>query len=284
MRVLILILFFLLFISDSRCQMDPGAKQIAISGSDIALSDDVFSLFNNPAGLAQLNWRELGVYYSPAPFGFKELANGYVAYTEPLGFGSVAIGIMSYGYDLYRETKILPGVSFRYNNKFFAGITLTFHNISIMGYGSKTIYYFNAGCLIYLTNDLRTGFTICNVNRATFTTNQDPIPVILKAGFSYNLIHNFSLNTALEKDIRYNISFMSGINYDITENLSLRIGFANEPSKFSGGIGIHVSYFSFDYAFFTHPDLGFTHQAGLIISFGEEGNRIDKIRDFLKIK
>ena len=85
--------------------MNPGAKQIAMSNSDVALSDDVFSFFNNPAGLAQLDWRELGLYYSPAPFGLNELANGYIAYTEPLGFGSAGIGAMTYGFDLYRESK-----------------------------------------------------------------------------------------------------------------------------------------------------------------------------------
>ncbi len=77
---------------------------------------------------------------------------------------------------------------------------------------------------------------------------------------------------------------MSGINYDITENLSLRIGFANEPSKFSGGIGIHISIFSIDYAFFTHPDLGFTHQAGLIISFDVEGSRNNNTKDYPGLK
>jgi hypothetical protein len=264
--------------------MDPGAKQIAMSGSDVALSDDVFSLFNNPAGLAQFNWRELGIYYSPAPFGFKELANGYLGYTEPMNFGSVGIGVMSYGYDLYKEVRILPGISFRYLNKFFIGFTFNYHHVSIPGYGSKSAYYLNAGLLIYLTSNLRTGFSYSNINRSSFTSKDDPIPVIMKAGLSYNVISDFSLNAAMEKDIRYNLSLMSGINYDITENLSLRLGFANEPSKFSAGIGIHISYFSFDYAFFTHPDLGFTHQAGLIISFGLEGKRTDYIRDFLKQK
>lgn len=284
MRVFFLILLVFTFIADSCAQMDPGARQIAMSGSDVALSDDVFSIFNNPAGLAQLNWRELGVYYSPSPFGFKELANEYMAYTEPLSFGSASLGVMSYGYDLYREVKILPCLSMRFFNKLFAGFTVTIHHISIMGYGSKTAYYLNAGCLFYITNDLRSGFSITNINRATFTTNQDPIPIILKTGLSYNIINNFSLNTALEKDIKYNLSFMSGINYDITENFSLRIGFANEPSKFSGGIGINISSFNFDYAFFTHPDLGVTHQAGITISFGVDGNRTNNIRNFLKLK
>ena len=46
-----------------------------------------------------------GVYYSPAPFGLSELANGYVSYLEPFEFGSIAVGGMTDGFDLYRESK-----------------------------------------------------------------------------------------------------------------------------------------------------------------------------------
>ena len=78
-------------------QYSPGAKQIALSNSDVALSNDVFSVFNNPAGLSQINWREIGVYYSPAPFGISEMANGYIAYLEPTSFRVFCFG----RYDLW---------------------------------------------------------------------------------------------------------------------------------------------------------------------------------------
>ena len=146
------------------------------------------------------------------------------------------------------------------------------------------MFYLNAGCLGYLTDELRLGFYIQNINQASFTSKDDEIPIILNAGLSYNIINNFSLNAAIEKDIRYNASVMSGINYDLVENLSLRIGFSNEPAKFSCGIGIHYSIFNLDYALFTHPDLGLTQQAGIIISFNKEGNRTNNIREFLDIK
>jgi hypothetical protein len=264
--------------------MNPGAKQIAMSNSDVALSDDVFSLFNNPAGLAQLNWRELGLYYSPAPFGLNELANGYIAYTEPLGFGSAGIGAMTYGFELYRESRLLLSFSTLYLNKFFAGVSFNYHIVSIQGYGSKSVFYLNAGSLGYITDELRIGFFIQNINQASFTSKEDQIPILLNAGVSYNIYYNLSLNFAVEKDIRYNASVKSGINYDLIDNLSLRIGFANEPAEFSCGIGIHYSYFNFDYAVFTHPDLGLTHQAGIIISFEKEGNRTMNIREFLDIR
>ncbi len=259
-------------------QLSPGAKQISMSNSGVALSNDVFSLFNNPAGLSQLNWREIGIYYSPSPFGLKELANGYIAYNEPFSFGSIAIGGMSYGFDLYKETKITLGFSYKINNRFFIGTAVNFHNYSIKRYGSASALYFDVGGLAYLTGKIRWGFFISNLNKATIGHEDDQIPMVFNSGFSYDIIKNISLNLGLQKDIRYNPSVEFGINYDIIKYLSIRIGFSNEPSKYSGGIGINYSIFSLDYAVFTHQDLGLTHQAGIIIHFNKNENRNELIR------
>ena len=278
------LLLFLIIVSlcnPAFSQHSAGAKQISLSNSDVALSNDVFALFNNPSGLAQINWREVGIYYSPAPFGFTELANGFIAYNEPFSFGSVAIGAMTYGFDLYRETKFIAGFSYNYDEKFFGGVAVNIHNVSIKNYGSDLAFYINAGGLAWLTAELRVGFSIQNLNRATFGNEDDQIPMIFNSGFSYDVLSNFRVNAAAEKDIRYPFSFLFGIEYDIIKYLSLRTGFSTEPSEYSAGIGINYSIFSLDYALFNHNDLGLTHQAGIIISFGEERERSEKIREHL---
>ena len=265
-------------------QYNPGAKQISLSNSDVALSSDVFALFNNPAGLSQMNWREVGVYYSPAPFGLTELANGFVAYHEPTSIGSFGIGGMSYGFDLYRESKLSLAYSYNYLNKFFAGLTINYQTLSIQNYGNDGALFFNIGGLAYLSNVLRLGFAIQNINRATYGDKDDQIPMIFNTGFSYDVVDELTINFAVEKDIKYKASFQFGINYDLIEYFSLRTGFSNEPSKFSAGIGINYSMFSLDYAMFTHNDLGLTHQAGIIISFGREQNRLITIRKNLGLE
>src|SRR3989304_5286121 len=236
MWFLLITALFASFQTKSIAQFNPGAKQISMSNSDVALSNDVFSLFNNPAGLSQMNWRELGIYYSPSPFGFSELANGFFAYHEPFDFGSIGLGAMTYGFELYRENKIAIGFS-------------------------------------YLTQNFRLGFSVQNLNRASFGNEKDNIPMVFNTGFSYEVMEELTFNLAVEKDIRYNYSLRGGIEYNLLEYISLRSGFSNEPSRYSAGIGINYSYFSLDYAFFTHMDLGLTHQAGLVISFGSQGNR-----------
>ena len=262
-------------------QYSPGARQISMANSDVALANDVFSIFNNPAGLAQLNWREVGIYYSPAPFGLTELSNGYVAYNEPFNFGSISIGGMTYGFDLYRESKVVLGYSYNYENILFAGATVNYHSYSIQNYGSTSAFYFNVGGLVYILDELRWGFVVNNLNRASIADIDDQIPMVLATGFSFDILQNFSLNFALEKDIRFNPSVQFGIEYDIIEYLSLRAGTSNDPSRFTAGIGINYSIFSLDYAFFTHQDLGLTHQAGIILSFGKEGSRSSAVRRYL---
>lgn len=273
-----LLIFIYCFASFSSAQFNPGAKQISLSNSDVGLSNDVFSLFNNPAGLSQIGWREVGIYYSPAPFGLSELANGYIAYHEPTSIGSFGFGGMSYGFDLYRETKIILGYSYNYQNRFFAGAAINYQTISIKNYGNDAVVFINIGGLAYITNYLRWGFSVQNINRASYGEDDDQIPLIFNTGLSYDLASELALNFAIEKDIRYKTSIQFGINYDLIENLSLRSGFSNEPSKYSVGIGINYSIFSLDYAMFTHTDLGLTHQAGVIISFGKEGSRSNLIR------
>lgn len=278
MRLLFTLLLLIELTAITFAQYTPGARQISMANSDVALSNDVFSLFSNPAGLSQINWREVGIYYSPAPFGLTELSNGYIAYNEPFNFGSLSIGGMTYGFELYRESKVVLGYSYNYENILFAGISINYHNYSIQNYGSTGVFYLNVGGLVYILDELRWGFYVDNLNKASVANLDDQIPMVFVTGLSYDVINDFSLNFALEKDIRFNPSVKFGVEYDIIEYLSLRAGTANEPSRFTAGVGINYSLFSLDYAFFTHQDLGLTHQAGIIISFGKEGSRSSAVR------
>lgn len=274
-------LFFLLYFSTIFPQYNPGAKQISLANSDVGLSNDVFTVFSNAAGLSQMNWSEIGVYYSPAPFGFSEMANGFIAYNEPFSFGSLGIGGMTYGFELYKESKLTIAFSHNFENRFFTGISFNYQNISIKKYGTAGSVYIDISGLYYLSNQIRYGFFIHNINRATYKKYEDQIPVILNTGFSIDILNNFSLNASLEKDIRYNASISTGLEYDIIKFFTLRTGFSNEPSRYTAGIGIHYSYFEIDYAIFTHPDLGLTHQAGIIINFSLDEPRKDKLRKYL---
>ncbi len=283
MNLLKNIVLILIFCVKIFGQIKPGAKQISLSHSDIALASDAYALFSNPAGLAQQNWREISIYYSPSPFGINKLANGSAVYHEPTKFGSFAIGYTNYGFELYKENTFYVSYSKRILSNFFLGITLSYKNISIKNYGNDNTFSIKIGGLAYLTNQLRFGFAVDNITRASLGSEDNQIPITFDFGMSYNLISELSINATLQKEVEMNSSIRIGIDYQIIKYLNLRIGAMNEPSSFSAGVGINYSIFEIDYALFNHQDLGFTHQIGVTLQFGTDKTRNQRIKNFLRM-
>jgi hypothetical protein len=272
LRIFIIILF-------AECiypQFSPGAKQIALSNSDIAVSDNVFAFYENPAGLAQINHDVAGVFFSPSPYGMSELKNAYAAFSHPMNFGTIAVGGMIYGFELYKETQISLGGSYNYNDRFYVGGVFNYKNFSIKNYGSKNAIILDIGVLARLTDNLHFGFCYKNITRASLTSETDELPVEICSGLSYKIIDNCIASLAIEKDIRYKASPRFGIDYAVIKYLSIRTGFSKNPNLYSFGIGVNYSLFNFNYALVTHQELGLTHQVGVIISFnkneGESNN------------
>ncbi len=279
-------IIYLLFLplSFSFAQLNPGARQISIANSDVALSNDVLSIYSNPAGIAQLNWREVGMFYSPAPFGLKELANGFIAYHEPFKLFNISLGAMTYGFDLYKENKISLCIAKNFSNNLFAGLMTNLHSLSIKNYGSDLSFTFDLGLLTYLTDDIRFGFCYKNITRSTFGDYKNQIPTLFSTGISYSPLENSNINVAAEKDIELPISLRLGFEYLFLNYVAVRTGFSSEPEKFTFGIGIIYSFLEVDYAIFNHQDLGFTHQVGILLSFSENKSRQTKIKEYLEIK
>jgi hypothetical protein len=275
------ILILLVFYFKSFGQIKPGAKQISLSHSGVALASDSYALFNNPAGLSQQNWREFSFYYSPSPFGISKLANGAAVYHEPTIYGSFAIAYTNYGFDLYKENNFFIAYSNRFLQNFFAGITVSYKNLSIKNYGNNSTLTILLGGIALITKDFRVGFAIDNITRSSIGKDENQIPMIFNFGLSYTFLSKLIFNAAIKKEINLNTSLRVGFDYQIIKYFNLRIGAMNEPSSFSAGVGINYSKFEIDYAFFNHQDLGFTHQIGISLQFSDDKSRIERINQYL---
>ncbi|MEI7811035.1 MAG: hypothetical protein WCJ01_01280 [Ignavibacteria bacterium] len=276
-QVLYILAVVIIFVSHTFSQINPGARQISLGNSDVAQSDDVFCLFNNPSGLRQMNWREVGIYYSPAPFGLTELSNAYLAYHEPVSIGSIGFGFSTYGFELFRQSGILLGYSCNYQSIYF-GLAVEYMQTTISNYGSENSVLFNIGGLIYLSETMKWGFAIHNFSGATIGKESDQLPMTLKFGFSYEPRNELCLNFALDKELNNMMSLTAGIEYNLVRHFYLRTGFTSQPDRFSAGMGLNYSIMQFDYAVFNHAELGLTHQAGLIIHFTDDEPRSIKIK------
>lgn len=250
---------------ESFAQYQPGAVQIALAHSNVSSANDVFSLYNNPAGLANLNSREIGFYYSPAPFGMKELANAFAAFCEPTQYGSFSAGYSNYGFELYKENKFAIGYGKKIANNFFIGLSSVYHSISIKNYGSKGAFVFNIGTIIKLNDQFGLGFSVENIIRSSITNESNDIPTVIWLGTDLKFVKSLVFNAAVKKEIGFNPSLRLGTEYSMLDFFKVRVGASNEPDTFSAGIGIIYQIVQVDYAFISHPDLGLTHQFGLII-------------------
>lgn len=279
-----IIVFLLVLFRNSFAQfelIDIGAKPISLGGAFTSLANNSNAVYYNPAGISQLPFREISIFYSPAPFGLKELANGSVNFVEPTKFGAFGISAKSYGFELYKEITITATYSNNYRKKIFYGANVNFYNLKIQNYGSASTFGIDIGGLAYLTDFLRWGFAAFNLNRPKIGTQNDKLPQVYRTGISIQPRNNLNFVLDIEKDTRYTTSVKAGIEYSMYDMIDLRAGIGTEPTRFSGGIGLYYSLFGIDYGFYNHQDLGLTHQGTITINFGGEKGR-KMIKDSLK--
>lgn len=279
----IIVLSFVLFrITFSQFELlDVGAKPIALGGAFTSLANNSNAIYYNPAGISQLPFREVSIFYSPAPFGLKELANGSVNYVEPTKFGAFGLSAKTYGFELYKEVTITATYSNNYKKKIFYGANINYYNLKIQNYGSASTFGIDIGGLAYLTDFLRWGFAAFNLNRPKIGTQDDKLPQVYRTGISIQPRNGVNFILDIEKDTRYTTSVKAGIEYSLYDMVDLRAGIGTEPTRFSGGIGLYYSIFELDYGFYNHQDLGLTHQGTITINFGgAKGRKL--IKDSLK--
>ncbi len=262
--IFIFLLLLLLF-NSAYSQFSPGAKQISLVHSDIASNNNAFSLFNNPAGISQIKQREIGIYYSPSPFGIKELANGFGGYCEPTSFGNFSIGAMVYGFELYKENQFIFGYASEIIDNIHFGVTVNYYNLTIKNYGNSTSINLALGAIFQFQNNFSIGFVLRNPFRES--TEYQATQTNFSCGISYKVINNTTINLAVVKEIDFPFSIRAGFEYPLADIFYLRIGVQNEPDLYSGGIGINYSIFRINYAITSHHALGMTNQFDLIISF-----------------
>ncbi len=260
---IILLLIVFAFFVNSNGQSLPGAEAVALSHSNTASAKNIFSLFTNPAGLSFIEKREIGIFYSPSPFGIAELSSGNFAYSEPTKIGNFSIGILHYGFDLYKENNFTFGYAKKFFNNVALGLTVSYNTVTIKNYGNSGTLNFSLGGNFKIHKNFDIGFSIINPLQ---NTEQDNLSPLYNIGLAYYPLEKASVNVAVAKDWNFPFSFRFGVEYPLIKFLFLRLGIQNEPNTFSGGIGIPYSIFKLNYAFTSHQILGLSHYIDIIIS------------------
>jgi hypothetical protein len=219
----------------------------------------------NPAVISGVSSFRTSFFYSPFPFQLPQLKNYGVLIADDIGIVKASASVTSIGFSLYRETAGLLTLAYTNVMDFSFGASLSFNHLNIANYGNAMRVGIDAGMLYSLTDKLKIGAAVTNLNGFTFGDDDD-VPRIVVSGASFQVNEMIILCIDLVKDVRYKPTYRAGIELKPLEIFTIRTGIQGEPSRLFGGIGIRISSFIIDYGIGTHDDLGLTHSIGISLA------------------
>ncbi len=235
-----------------------GTKARALANAFVAVADDPWAVYYNPAGLSRVRALEASIFFVPAQFELPELRTSAIAAALPIGYGTLGASVSHFGFELYRETHAAVGYGEAIDWGVAGGIGINFHRFSFERYGAAQRITVDVGLLGEIDDKLTVGFSHKNLFGERL--GRDRLPQVFSVGIAYAPVANVMLVAELEKEIRYPLAVKAGAEYVFIDILTFRAGVGNNPDTLSAGFALKYAPFEISYAGYSHPQLGWTHQ------------------------
>ncbi len=272
--IVLLILFFRQF-SFAQYQFETGARQGGMSGSGVIISD-IWSSFNNQAGLADLSGLSAGLFYTNM-FNIPDLKETSFAVSVPTEkYGSAGINYSYSGNTFSNFSKFGLAYAKRLGKRISAGIQIDYLRFSQLNYGSSGVPVGEIGFIAEPIENFFIGAHIFNPWRAKFSGTEDYISSILRIGTGYYFSDRVLLTVETEKDIDKPIVFRTGTEYNPIAGLYIRAGIALNPVKYSFGLGYKYKGVTLDAAYISHNILGYYMQFGLGYTLNKSAEEVSE--------
>lgn len=272
-------------------KMGAGVRASALGGAFIAVADDPYAVYWNPAGLSQLrsfefsstysswlantNYTNIGVVLPVARSTIGVLVNTVnigpmeeATLANPSGSGKIFSPTKSSVAVAFSQ-RILPGFSLGGSVKYLSEDI--FNNVT-KGYG------IDLGAM-WRWREFIFGFNARNI---LGSLGSRIVANNFGLGISYRLDpFLLALDGNLPNDNKPFINF--GIGYNSEDVLFYRIGYTgrneeNAQGNISAGIGYNYKNFKFDYSFTPYGDLGLVHKVSIgLYPFGQFSPKIKKV-------
>ena len=258
----------------------------AMAGATVSEEGNNESIYNNPAGLTEIN--DFYLYAGNTKlygFDFLSLYN-LSSYLPMKNFGTIGIGLQQLEtkhneYTLSKEQTISlsHGLTIQKDNNSHLALGYTTNFIQwdlgrssgITGDGSDGINIgslntitFDVGILASLRNKYRFGVLIKNFSSSAIGKNVNRFIITqkLKVGLTYKPTNTLSTNLCVENILGHeNSQIQAAIKYNLNKLITIFTGIQSNPNRF--GIGTSFTIWnnnSLSYGLLTHPVLPITHQ------------------------
>lgn len=238
-----------------------GAKPASMAYASSTL-EDRWAVFNNPGALG--NNQETSTFAAfENKFGIEGLNSLGAGFITSLSLGSIGLSVFRFGDGLYNEQI----ASMVYANTFgisSLGLRVNYLQYSIEGLGTKGVLTLDFGGTAQLTELIRFGAYIRNINQAQVSEiNEQRAPTLLYAGISINPTEKLVIALETEKDIDRPAVFKAGIEYRFLPKFFARTGVKTNELVNYFGLGFLSQNLTIDYALTWDNILGTSHQAAL---------------------
>ena len=267
-----------------------GARACAMGEAFVALSDDGYATFWNPAGLSGIGRYEISSMGADL-YGMG-LHHGHLGIAGPLGrrhgwgmgwtllsFDDEDLMYRRHRLDVSWGTWVKEGISFGVGLKgcLLQGASTDKDLGTAWGIG------FNAGGLYRPLPWLRIGAVVRNGTDTKVRYASDGRRILFPRTYAFGIVVKPipSLCVAFDVDDRLHL----GIEHRPVESCAFRLGMQKRPDgveemRWSGGVGVRVRSVQVDYAYSEAPFLGGTHRLSASWTFGRRGApiRIQNVR------
>lgn len=276
-----------------------GARAASLGDAYTALSDDATAIYWNPAGLAQLQHKELNFIHNE---WFENINYETISFVYPFEDITIASSLNYLYTGKIEETTMSPpyktGRVFEASDMALSiALAQKLQENLFIGIGFKSIYQkiekekdngyaIDAGLFYKLSQAIKLGLTVQNLGSSIkFIKEETPLPTTYRIGLAANK-RDFTLTTDISKSNDNKITLSSGFEVLFGNIVALRFGYRHKDSnkelgKFrnistglTGGFGINLKdSIVIDYGFVPYGELEDTHRISLLIKFGEREKR-----------
>lgn len=265
----ILALIFVQTIAWGRSNILPTGSRAAGMGNAFVSQYDVFSVYHNQAGLADLERTSISFFYENQ-FLVKDMSTRAGVITFHTGSGNFAVQYNSFGPPQWRESNAGLAYSRYLSKKLSAGLQLSYFGTKLPEINrSVSTFSFELGAIYQLTENTFLGAHLANPYAPNITTisYSESIPWRITLGGHTNFTKEFTFAYQLETVQSELPNLQIGAQWEAAENVFVRGGFNTSPARFFAGFGYVTTFLTLDAAFSYHQFLGYTPSVSLIFSF-----------------
>lgn len=263
--IFLLALIFFLHPSKSIGQQTMGAKSISMGQTGVAMPNSNWATFSN---IALMPTEENSIsFYGFRYVGITEITDMAASINYQTNFGTLGLGLHRYGFNLFNENRFLLAYKNQLGAFHYGGSISYTHVFQGGNYGSAGAVGFDLGLAAEVIDDLWFGARATNLNQPAYGDTDEELPRELAAGFSYQLSSSSLVTAELVKDVKFPISFRSGVQFEIITSLFARVGVSTQPSTYSFGFGYETSRFEVNFGLQQHDPLGLSPALDFAIRF-----------------